>query len=73
MTSRSVRGYLSKVLSIHAVDAPRREAFSWLAILFTFALGTVLTSLVFLAAVLGIVAYLGVTRRDRPALARSSW
>ncbi|NIZ92287.1 COG4705 family protein [Kineococcus rubinsiae] len=27
-------------LSIHAIDSPRREAFYWLAILFTFALGT---------------------------------
>jgi len=27
-------------LSIHAVDSPRREGFYWLAILFTFALGT---------------------------------
>lgn len=29
-----------KTLSIHAVDSRRREAFYWLAILFTFALGT---------------------------------
>jgi uncharacterized membrane-anchored protein len=29
-----------KTLSIHAIDTPRREAFYWLAILFTFALGT---------------------------------
>ncbi|WP_380161819.1 hypothetical protein [Kineococcus sp. R86509] len=27
-------------LSIHAIDSPRREAFYWLTILFTFALGT---------------------------------
>ena len=27
-------------LSIHSIDTPRREAFYWLAILFTFALGT---------------------------------
>ncbi|WP_225853512.1 hypothetical protein [Micromonospora sp. AMSO31t] len=29
-----------KTLSIHTIDTPRREAFYWLAILFTFALGT---------------------------------
>ena len=29
-----------KTLSIRAIDTPRREAFYWLAILFTFALGT---------------------------------
>lgn len=29
-----------RTLSIHAIDTPRRERFYWLAILFTFALGT---------------------------------
>ena len=29
-----------KTLSIHSIRTPRREAFYWLAILFTFALGT---------------------------------
>lgn len=29
-----------RTLSIHSIDTPRREAFYWLAILFTFALGT---------------------------------
>ncbi|WP_410812877.1 hypothetical protein [Micromonospora sp. 067-2] len=29
-----------RTLSIHTIDTPRREAFYWLAILFTFALGT---------------------------------
>ena len=33
-------------LSIHAVDTPRREGFYWLAILFTFALGTAAGDLV---------------------------
>jgi len=33
-------------LSIHAIDSPRREAFYWLAILFTFALGTAAGDLV---------------------------
>lgn len=31
---------VEKTLSIHEIDTPRREAFYWLAILFTFALGT---------------------------------
>ena len=31
---------VERTLSIHSVDTPRREAFYWLAILFTFALGT---------------------------------
>jgi uncharacterized membrane-anchored protein len=31
---------IEKTLSIHEIDTPRREAFYWLAILFTFALGT---------------------------------
>jgi uncharacterized membrane-anchored protein len=31
---------IEKTLSIHTIDTPRREAFYWLAILFTFALGT---------------------------------
>jgi uncharacterized membrane-anchored protein len=34
-------GYrVERTLSIHSFDTPRREAFYWLAILFTFALGT---------------------------------
>ena len=33
-------------LSIHAIDSRRREAFYWLAILFTFALGTAAGDLV---------------------------
>ncbi len=32
--------YFEKTLSIHKIDSRRREAFYWLAILFTFALGT---------------------------------
>ena len=35
-----------KTLSIHAIDTTRREAFYWLAILFTFALGTAAGDLV---------------------------
>jgi uncharacterized membrane-anchored protein len=31
---------IEKTLSIHTVDTPRREAFYWLAVLLTFALGT---------------------------------
>ena len=31
---------VEKTLSIHKIDSTRREAFYWLAILFTFALGT---------------------------------
>ncbi|HEX5588286.1 MAG TPA: hypothetical protein VFZ17_13320 [Acidimicrobiia bacterium] len=31
---------VERTLSIHSIDTPRREAFYWLAILFTFALGT---------------------------------
>lgn len=31
---------IERTLSIHSIDTPRREAFYWLAILFTFALGT---------------------------------
>ncbi|CAN5775080.1 membrane protein [soil metagenome] len=31
---------LEKTLSIHSINTPKREAFYWLAILFTFALGT---------------------------------
>jgi len=33
-------------LSIHSIDSPRREAFYWLAILFTFALGTAVGDLI---------------------------
>jgi len=40
-------------LSIHAVDSPRREAFYWLAILFTFALGTAAGDLVAEASGIG--------------------
>ncbi|MGI5459333.1 hypothetical protein ACQEWB_40385 [Streptomyces sp. CA-249302] len=35
-----------RTLSIHAVDTPRRESFYWLAVLFTFALGTAAGDLV---------------------------
>lgn len=35
-----------QTLSIHAIDTPRREAFYWAAILFTFALGTAAGDLV---------------------------
>jgi uncharacterized membrane-anchored protein len=35
-----------RTLSIHSIDTPRREAFYWLAILFTFALGTALGDLI---------------------------
>ena len=58
-------------LSIHAVDSPRREAFYWLAILFTFALGTAagdfvaettgigyLSSVVLFAVAIAVVAVL---------------
>jgi len=40
-------------LSIHAIDSPRREAFYWLAILFTFALGTAAGDLVAEASGIG--------------------
>jgi uncharacterized membrane-anchored protein len=65
-----------RTLSIHTIFTTRREAFYWLAILFTFALGTVAdggrglgttgTSALFLTTILALVAYLTVTRRDRP-------
>ncbi|NEB73654.1 hypothetical protein G3I40_00095 [Streptomyces sp. SID14478] len=58
-----------KTLSIHSIDTTSREAFYWLAVLFTFALGTAagdlvaermglgyLTSLAVFAAVIGAVA-----------------
>lgn len=58
-----------KTLSIHSIYTPRREAFYWLAILFTFAFGTAagdliaegfdlgyLTSAIIFAALIGIVA-----------------
>ncbi|WP_093778930.1 hypothetical protein [Streptomyces sp. yr375] len=35
-----------RTLSIHSVDTPRRESFYWLAVLFTFALGTAAGDLV---------------------------
>ncbi|MET7998089.1 hypothetical protein ABZU76_45120 [Amycolatopsis sp. NPDC005232] len=41
-----------KTLSIHSIDTKRREAFYWLAILFTFALGTATGDL--MAEVLGL-------------------
>ena len=60
---------VERTLSIHDIDTTRREAFSWPAILFTFALGTAagdwlaegldlgyLTSLVVFAAAIGLVA-----------------
>lgn len=41
------RWYFSeRTLSIHAIDTPRREGYYWLAILFTFALGTAAGDLV---------------------------
>lgn len=40
-------------LSIHAIDSPRREAFYWLSILFTFALGTAAGDLVAEASGIG--------------------
>lgn len=43
-------------LSIHAVDTPRREAFYWLAILYTFALGTAAGDLVAEHFALGYLA-----------------
>ena len=59
-----------RTLSIHSIYTTRREAFYWLAILFTFALGTAagdlvseglslgyLTSLVIFAVVIGLVAF----------------
>lgn len=58
-----------RTLSIHSITTPRREAFYWLAILFTFALGTAagdlvsetyelgyLTAAVIFAVLLGLVA-----------------
>ncbi|MET8786429.1 hypothetical protein [Streptomyces sp. NPDC004589] len=80
-----------RTLSIHHIDTTGRESFYWLAVLFTFALGTaagdlvserigdylsqstadgglgfgtVVTSALFLAVILGLVVYLAVTRRD---------
>ncbi len=60
---------LERTLSIHAITTTRREAFYWLAILFTFALGTAagdllaeglglgyLASTVLFAAAIGVVA-----------------
>lgn len=70
-------------LSIHSIDTTGREAYYWLAVLFTFALGasigdylsqptgdgglglgTVITSALFLAVILGLVVHLAVTRKD---------
>jgi len=45
-----------RTLSIHEVDTPRREAFYWLAILFTFALGTATGDLVAEQFALGYLA-----------------
>ena len=70
-------------LSIHSIGTTGREAYYWLAVLFTFALGasigdylsqptgdgglglgTVITSALFLAVVLGLVVHLAVPRKD---------
>ncbi|QEU97039.1 hypothetical protein CP970_02430 [Streptomyces kanamyceticus] len=90
-----------RTLSIHSIDTTGRESFYWLAVRFTFALGTaagdlvsermdlgywlgasvgdylsqsagdgglglgtVVTSTLFLAVILGLVVYLAVTRKD---------
>lgn len=49
-----------RTLSIHAIDTPRREAFYWAAILFTFALGTAGGDLVSEKANLGYVIAAGI-------------
>lgn len=68
-------------LSIHSIYTPRREAFYWLAILFTFALGTAtgdlmaeklslgyLPSAVIFAAMIGVVALVQKRGRLSPIL-----
>ncbi len=42
MTTFAIWYRQEKTLSIHHIDSPKREAFYWLTILFTFALGTAL-------------------------------
>lgn len=59
-----VRYRRERTLSIHSIDSTSRESFYWLAVLFTFALGTVITSALFLTVILGLVVYLIVTRKD---------
>jgi uncharacterized membrane-anchored protein len=49
-----------RTLSIHSIDTVRREAFYWLAILFTFALGTAAGDLIAEQLNLGYLASLGI-------------
>ena len=51
---------MEKTLSVHAIVTTRREAFYWLAILFTFALGTAAGDLVAEKFGLGYVTALGI-------------
>jgi uncharacterized membrane-anchored protein len=52
--------YVERTLSIHSIVTTRREAFYWLAILFTFALGTAAGDLVAEKASLGYAISIGV-------------
>ena len=49
-----------KTLSIHKIDSLRREAFYWLAILFTFALGTAAGDLLAESIKLGYLLSAGI-------------
>ena len=85
ITTFAVWYAFEKTLSIHSIDTLRRESFYWLAILFTFALGTAagdlaaealglgyLTSLLIFAGmiVLVTVIYYFVRRASRDAKSR---
>ena len=73
---------VERTLSIHTIVTTRREAFYWLAILFTFALGTAAGDLVAekfgLGYAVSILIFGGVIARDRlrplrPARSTRSW
>jgi uncharacterized membrane-anchored protein len=52
--------WIEKTVSIHSIDTVRRESFYWLAILFTFALGTAAGDLVAEQFNLGYLTSLGI-------------
>ena len=63
---------VERTLSIHSITTTRREAFYWLAILFTFALGTAAGDLLAEGLGLGYLASVAaVRRRDRRRRARA--
>ena len=77
LETRRTNWYASEgTLSIHSIRTPKREAFYWLAILFTFALGTAAGDLIaehlnlgywksalLFAGSIGIVAYIAYTEQ----------